>query len=176
MENKSYNPINVGAGSLNNPKVKEIIADLAYKYSLSKDQIYDIVDSQFLAAYQAIREGRMDNVHSFKNVQFLHIGKLVMSKTKLIRFLKRLNIIFDGQYQKEYDDLLKEFPNTKIPTNTKLKTVNGIILKRNYANYDKEKLNKTNGTTNGTADGATDGATDGANDSSTGESTNNSAE
>jgi replication initiation and membrane attachment protein DnaB len=161
MENSRFNPINVGAGSLNNPKVKDIIKKLAAKYNLSNQQIFDIVDSQFMAARQAIREGKMDDVHSFKNIQFIHIGKIVMSKTKLIRFLHKLNAIFPGEYQQEFDNLIIEFPNTELPKISKEK-LDTPTMRRLFNSYNKQNgTDGTDGTTDGTESTAESGTTTG---------------
>ena len=52
--------------------------------------VEDIIDSQFLTATKAMKEGVKGEPETFKNIIFLHLGKLI-AKPNRVKWLKQLS-------------------------------------------------------------------------------------
>ena len=73
-----------------NFELKKIIAAVAKKYDLPFEHVKLILDSEFKCAREAMKEGEHDEPDTFKNVNFIKLGKLYAKKGVIerMKFLK----------------------------------------------------------------------------------------
>ena len=71
-------------------QVLQIYKNLSAKYNLPMEVINDIIDSQFKTAQEAIKEGIKGEPDTFKNIMFIHLGKLI-AKPNRVKWLKLLS-------------------------------------------------------------------------------------
>ena len=77
-----------------NFKLKAIIDKVAKKNFLTPEQVKKILDSEFKCAKEAMKEGEHDEPDTFKNINFIKLGKIyakkgVINKMKLMKQLKK---------------------------------------------------------------------------------------
>ncbi len=63
-----------------NFKLKKIIEKVAKDNNLSFEQVKDILDSEFLAVKDIMRQGVHDQPETFKNINLMKLGKIYAKK------------------------------------------------------------------------------------------------
>ncbi len=63
-----------------NFKLKKIIEKVAKDNDLSFEQVKDILDSEFLAVKDIMRQGVHDQPETFKNINLMKLGKIYAKK------------------------------------------------------------------------------------------------
>lgn len=99
-------------------QVLKVYKDLSVEFNLPIEVIQTIVESQFDTATQAIKEGIKGQPDTFKNVMFLHLGKLV-AKPGRVKFLQQKS---DDMRKKRIDE---EYQNNN--NDDKAGNVQGVV-------------------------------------------------
>lgn len=73
---------------------------LAKKYNLTEKQVKEIFESQFVFSRQAMKEGIHNDVDSFKNINFIKLGKIYVKKGVIERYRK----VAEYKLNKEKED------------------------------------------------------------------------
>ena len=82
------------------PKEKEILKDLSSKYNLSLEAIEEIVTSQYGCAQEYMKKGEHGKPETFKNINFIHLYKLV-AKKKRVEFIQSLSDSKKGERRRK---------------------------------------------------------------------------
>jgi len=81
-----------------NFKLKAIIDKVAKKNFLTPEEVKKILDSEFKCAKEAMKEGVHDEPDTFKNINFIKLGK-IYAKKGVIEKMKKMK-----QLKKERED------------------------------------------------------------------------
>lgn len=72
-------------------KLKEIITEIAKDNNLSFEQVKQMMDSEFLATREIMKEGEHDKPDTFKNINIIKLGKIYCREGVIKRMIKMKN-------------------------------------------------------------------------------------
>ena len=75
---------------------------VAKEYDLTVKQVKEIYESQFNFARKAIGEGIHNEPETFKNINFIKLGKLY-TKPRVLEHMKRVNLLIKQKQQNEQE-------------------------------------------------------------------------